>query len=178
MDLLKLPVGLIILWRTARGIQMTVPKLTTKAACRVAKIDRDRLNEHIAAGAYDCAPDTIPGRARLFDPNDMIGLWLFRELMQDGFDARAAGKIACSVMFAARETPSAPAISYVQDYFIGGRGFAVPFDMVPPPSDWETNLFCPGGTDARKVTTFNIAKLRKIIAHYTDEERSIIGEDD
>lgn len=156
---------------------MTVPKLTTKAACRVAKIDRDRLNEHIAAGAYNCAPDTTPGRARLFDPADMIGLWLFRELMDDGFDARTAGKIACSVMFAARETPTAPAIAYVQDYF-GKRGHAIPADMVPPASDWETNLFCPGGTDARKVTTFNVAKLRKMIEHYTEEERAIIGEDD
>lgn len=154
-----------------------VPKLTTKAACRAARLDRDRLNEHIAAGAYNCAPDTIPGRARLFDPDDMIGLMLFRELMDDGLDARHAGHIACSVMFAARQAPNAPAISYVQDYF-GDRGTAISSGMVPSPSEWETNLFCPGGTDARKVTTFNIAKLRKIIAHRIEEERSIIGADD
>lgn len=157
---------------------MVVPKLTTKAACHVAKIDRDRLNEHIAAGAYNCAPATVPGRARLFDPDDMIGLCLFRELMDDGLDARHAGNIACAVSRAARENPGAPAISYVQDYFIGDTALAMPFDEVPPASEWVTNLFMPGGTDARKVTTFNIAKLRKLIAHYTKEEDSIIGEDD
>ena len=91
---------------------MFVPKLTTKAACRVARIDRDRLNEHIAAGVYNCAPETIPGRARLFEPNDMIGLWLFRELMDDGFDARNAGKIACAIAIAARRNSEAPAISW------------------------------------------------------------------
>lgn len=158
---------------------MVIPKLTTKSACRVARLDRDRFNEHVSAGAYICAPETVPGRARLFNPDDMIALCLFRELMDDGLDARASGRIACAVSRAARENPNTPAISYVQDYFIGDHGaLAMPFDEVPPASEWATNFFMPGGADARKVTTFNIAKLRKMIAYYTEEERSIIGEDD
>ena len=148
---------------------MAVPKLPTKAACRVARMDRDRFNEHIAAGFFNCAPETVPGRARLFDPDDMIALCLFRELMDDGLDAKRSGKIACAVSRAAREHPTAPAISYVQDYFIGNTAVAMPSDEVPPASEWATNLFMPGGTDARKVTTFNIAKLRKMIAHYTEK---------
>lgn len=155
-------------------------KLTTKAACRVARIDRDRFNEHVAAGRYPCAPGTIPGRARVFDPDDMIGLWLFRELMDDGFDASRAGSIACDVALAARQNPDAPAISYLQDYFVGmhgnSNGHAFPADAIPDASKWGTTHF--GGTDIRKVTTFHIAHLRKLIARYTDEERSIVGEDD
>lgn len=152
-----------------------IPKLTTTAACRVAKIDRDRFNEHVAAGRFPCAPDTIPGRARLFDPDDMIALWLFRESMDDGLDAVRAGRIACAVAEVARNNPDARSISYVQDYF-GDRGHAFPADDVPDHSQWDSVLF--SGSDIRKVTTYRIGKLRELIAHYTDEERSVIGPDD
>ncbi len=152
-----------------------VPKLTATAACRVARIDRDRFNEHVAAGRFPCAPETTPGRARLFDPDDMIALWLFREHMDDGFDAAHAGRIACSVAEAARLNPDARSIAYVQDYF-GSRGHAFVADNVPDHSQWDTVLF--NDTDIRKVTTYRIGKLREIIAHYTDEERSIIGPND
>ncbi|MFG1345244.1 hypothetical protein V5F59_10150 [Xanthobacter autotrophicus DSM 431] len=151
-----------------------LPKLTTKAAARVASIDRDRLNEHIAAGRFNCAPETVPGRARLFDPDDMIALWLFRELMDDGMDASRAGRIACSVANAARHAPEAPAISYVESYT--GVASAISADSVPSPSEWDTFVF--NGVDIRKVTTFRISKVRELIAHYTEEERSIIGEND
>ncbi|MBS9476076.1 hypothetical protein [Ancylobacter radicis] len=153
-----------------------VPKLTTVAACRVARLDRDRFNEHVAAGRFGCAPATVPGRARLFDPDDMIALWLFRELMDDGFDAVHAGRIACSVAECARLNPEARSISYVQDYFQPVRGRAFPSDEVPAASAWDTVKF--SGTDIRKVTTFRIGKMREMIAHYTEEERAIIGERD
>lgn len=156
------------------------PRLTTIAACRVARIDRDRFNEHVAAGRFPCAPSTVPGRARLFDPDDMIALWLFRELMDDGFEASTAGYIACKVAEAARQHPEAPTISYVENYFRGARdvsrGEAYPTDQVPLPEKWDSVLF--SGTDIRKVTTFRISKLRQMIDHYTAEERAIIGPDD
>lgn len=155
-------------------------KLTTKSACRVARMDRDRLNEHVAAGRFPCAPETTAGRARLFDPDDMIALWLFRELMDDGLDASTAGHIACKVAEAARQAPDASTISYVEDYFRGARGssrgHAYPSEQVPPPEQWDSVLF--SGTDIRKLTTFRIGKLRAMIAHYTEEERAIIGADD
>jgi len=152
------------------------PKLTTIAACRVARIDRDRFNEHVAAKNFQCAPNTVPGRARLFDPDDMIALWLFREFMEDGLDAKRAGAIACDIAQAARSNPEARTISYVEDYFYGRGGHAYPSDAVPAPSEWDNVLF--GGSDIRKVTTYRIGKLREMIAHYTEEERSIIGADD
>ena len=155
-------------------------KLTTKSACRVARMDRDRLNEHISAGRFPCAPETTTGRARLFDPDDMIALWLFRELMDDGLDAGTAGYTACKVAEAAREAPDAPTISYVEDYFRGARGSsrgrAFPTEQVPPPEKWDSVFM--SGTDIRKVTTFRISKLRAMISHYTEEERAIVGADD
>lgn len=152
-----------------------IPKLTTTAACRVARINRDRFNEHVAAGNFGCAPATIAGRARLFDPDDMIALWLFRELMEEGCDAKRAGDIACEVAMCARMHPEATAISFVQDYG-SGFGSAHPAENVPKFEEWDTKNF--GGFDIRRVTTFRIGKLRKLIAHYTEEERSIIGPDD
>jgi|HigsolmetaAR206D_1030411.scaffolds.fasta_scaffold13216_2 hypothetical protein len=153
-----------------------VPRLTTAAACRVARIDRDRLNEHIAAGRFPCAPETIPGRARLFDPDDMIALWLFREFMEDGLDAARAGQMACKIAQAARDYPDATAIAFVEDYFDGRGGTALPADRIPPVSEWDT--FTIGGSDIRKVTTYRVGKLRKMIAHYTEKERAVIGERD
>lgn len=150
------------------------PKLTTVAACRVAGLDRDRFNEHVASGAYTCAPATTPGRARLFDPDDMVALFLFRSLMDDGFNAKRAGEIACTVALAARIHPEERSISYVESYFPGGHAF--PSAQVPNAENWDTTLF--SGTDIRKVTTFRIGKLREMIAHYTEEERAIIGPDD
>lgn len=152
-----------------------VLKLTTTAACRVARIDRDWFNQHVAAGRFKCAPETVPGRARLFDPDDMIALWLFRELMDDGQDATRAGFIACAVADVARHNPDVRMISYVQDYF-GDRGNAFPAEIVPDSSKWDSEIF--SGTDIRKVTTFRIGKLREMIAQYTEEERSVIGPDD
>lgn len=151
------------------------PKLTTVTACRIARLDRNRFNEHVAAGNFSCAPATSAGRARLFDPDDMIALWLFRELMEDGFNPQRAGIIACEVAQSARENPAARAISYVQDYF-PVRGFAYPADSVPDVAKWDEVLF-PAGSDIRKVTTFRIGKLRDMIAHYTEEERAVIGDE-
>lgn len=154
---------------------MTHPtKLSTKAACRVARMDRDRLNEAIKDGLYPCAPETIPGRARYFDPDDMIGLWLYRELNEDGCSKVRAGQVACAVMAAAKENPEADAISYVELY-VGSRR-AVPADQVPGASDWSSVSF--SGSDIRTVTTFNIAKIRKLIVEGTAEELSFVGEED
>lgn len=149
-------------------------RLTTKAACRVVGLDRDRFNEHVAAGNYTCAPKTVPGRARLFDPDDMIALWLFKEFLDEGTDAETAGELACEIAHCARFNPDEPAIALVYSYF--SKPHAFPSSAVPDPSTWDEVLF--SGTDIRKVLTYRIGKLRKMIAHYTEEQRNIIGEDD
>lgn len=151
-------------------------KLTTALACRVARLDRDRFNEAVAAGHFNCAPETIAGRARNFDPDDMIALYLYRELTEDGCSREYAGRVSCDVAAVARVNPDATAISYVEDYFGPRSGRAFPAEMVPDHSTWDSKKF--SGTDIRKVTTFRIGKMRKLIAHYTAEEVSIIGPDD
>lgn len=147
-------------------------KLRTGSACAVARLDRDRFNEVVAAGLLPCVPKTTPGRARVFDPDDMLGLWYYRELTEDGYTRERAGRIACAIMQCARVHPEAAAISYVENYF-GGAGDAFPADEVPEHSTWNSVTF--GGTDIRKVTTFRVEKARALIAHYTAEELSVQG---
>lgn len=151
------------------------PKISTTIACRVARIDRDRFNEAISAGFFKCAPKTIPGRARYFEPEDMIAVCLYRELLEDGMTKERAGHVACSVSNAAKRNPDADYISLVNDYF-NGWGDSYPADEVPSFENWDKVNF--SGSDIRKVTTFNVAKLRKLIAHYTAEELSYHGPED
>ena len=153
---------------------MAVQRLTTSVACRVAGISRDRFNEYVAAGHYHCAPKTIPGRARLFDPDDMLTLFLFKRLMDDGFTVEKAGELACAIGAIAKEYPEERAICFVETYFRSGTA-ALP-SSVPPPEDWDHVLF--SGTDIRKVTTFRIGKERDLVAHYTAEEAAIVGDPD
>lgn len=149
---------------------MAVPKLTTIAACRVAGLNRDRFNEHVAAGNYTCAPKTVPGRARLFDPNDMLTLTLFKRLMDDGVAPEKAGSIACVVGHGAKIEPEEEEIVFIETF--AGMSTAYGAKHVP------TNANESSGLTIYKKTFFNVAHLRKLIAHYTDEERSIIGPDD
>ncbi len=150
------------------------PRLTTKAACRIVGFDRDRFNEQVAAGNFPCAPATVPGRARLFEPDDMIALYLFREFLDEGTDAKTAGKLACEIAHCARFNPEEPTIALVYTYFHTPQAF--PASAVPDSSTWDEVLF--SGTDIRKVLTYRIGKLRTMIAHWTEEERNVIGEDD
>jgi hypothetical protein len=147
----------------------SIPKLTTKQACRVARLHPDRINEYIAAGTYTCAPKTVAGRVRIFEPDDMIGLWLFRELTQDGHSPTKAARIACVVMEASRCWPNEAVMSCVENYFDDVT--AMPHSEIPDPTTWETTL--SGDADIRKVTSFNVGKIRRMIAHYTAKELNV-----
>jgi hypothetical protein len=155
--------------------RMNKPKLSTTIACRVARLDRDRFNEAVAAGFFSCAPKTIPGRARYFDPDDMVSLWLYRELLEDGYTKERAGFIACEVGSVVKTEPQADYITLVNTYF-SDWGRAYPADQVPSYQEWSETFF--GGTDIRKVTTFNVKKIRALIAHHTAEELSYHGPED
>jgi hypothetical protein len=146
------------------------PKLTTVAACRVAHLDRQRFNEYVSTGDYPCAPRTVPGRSRLFDPDDMLALCLFKRLMDDGLSPGKAGQIACAISTQARIQPDAEMLHYRQAFI----GSATVYEGGHP----NSLAMEADGTTTYKVTTFNIAQLRKIIAHGIEEERSIIGPDD
>lgn len=147
---------------------MAVKKVSTAIACRIVGLNRDRFNEYVAAGQYHCAPPTVPGRARLFDPDDMLTLFLFKRLIDDGYTIEKAGNIACAIGLVAKSHPEERAISYVETYFPGGTAYIT--KAVPAPETWDEVVL--SGMDIRKVTTFRIGKERDLVAHYTDEETS------
>lgn len=89
--------------------------------------------------------------------------------------ANAPGRVACAIAFRARMAPDAAAISYVEDYFTG-HGAAYRAEDVPDHSKWDVAVL--NESDIRKVTTFNVAKARKLIAHYTAEALSVQGSED
>lgn len=153
-----------------------IPKVTTALACRIVRLDRQRFNEAVTGGYLRCVPDTIAGRSRYFTPDDLLAPWYFRELVEDGYTRERAGQIACAIADAARQNPTASAVSYVEDYFGPRPGSAFAADQVPDHTKWDKELF--GGTDIRKVTTFRVSKARDLIAHYTAVEISKFGEED
>lgn len=157
---------------------MTQPpiKLRTGSACRVTFLDRERFNEAVASGLIPCVPETVAGRARLFDPDQLLSLWYYRELVEDGYTREKAGRIACEIADCAHRHPDAATISYVEDYFKPVTGSCYPSSDVPEAAKWGELSF--SGTNIRKVTTFNVAFARVLIARETANELSIQGSED
>lgn len=160
---------------------MSIPiKLTTKSACRVAGIDPARLNEHVSSGYFPCAPKTVPGRVRGFDPYDMLALKMFVQLMDEGMGGKAAGEMACRVSEAARHNPDAPTITAMK-LFTGMQPVMVgevdKTEVFPAPRDWETRTGL-GGIPIREARTFNVKVTLELLAREIEEELSTRGEPD
>jgi len=155
---------------------MPVTRLTTIAACRVARIDRDRFNEHVAKGNFKCAPETIPGRARLFDADGMLALIVFKRLLDEGLEAERAGFIACTLADGVRIYPDHAILAYVE------FGFGSPrVETVESLDGWlkskePRTRIDPGSI--RKATLFNVAMVKAEIQAGIEDESSIIGPDD
>lgn len=150
------------------------PLLTTALACKVTRLDRDRLNEAISAGILECVPSTVAGRARKFAPDDLLPLWLYREMVEAGTERSRAGRIACRVAQLATEKADAKAIAWVETYV--GAGFACLPQDVPAVEDWDRVVV--SGSDIRRVTFHRIDKARAMIAHATEEELRTFGPED
>ncbi|ASM72833.1 MULTISPECIES: hypothetical protein [Roseobacteraceae] len=61
---------------------MTLKKLPTSAACDVVGLDRQRLNEDIASGIYQCAPEARASIGRFWDKADLCGLFVYAFLLR------------------------------------------------------------------------------------------------
>jgi hypothetical protein len=105
--------------------------LNTISAAKVANLDRQRLNEYIAAGDYRCAPETVSGRTRLFDEEDLIALFIFARMLERGHRPKAAGKIAEQILKGLRDQPGAERILIGENvaftgYWYGGKSIELP----------------------------------------------------
>ena len=137
-------------------------KARARTAARIAGLDPDRLNEWIAAGDYPCAPQTVPGKVRIFSEREIVGLCVFERLMADGMAAYPAGHIACDVVeLAASFTPPLVIVS-------GGGAFACTAD---------TLLGYISESPSAYVMVFKIDTIAKRITAALTEEQSIVGDE-
>lgn len=82
-------------------------EMTTNQACEMFGINRQRLNEDIAAGHYFCSPDAAIGTTRLWDDADLAGLFVYQHICRaygehKRFPKLLASKYACAVVGAFR----------------------------------------------------------------------------
>lgn len=142
-------------------------KLTTVAACRAVDMDRQRFNEFVASGDYPCAPETIPGRSRLFEEADLIALFIFAREMERGTKVAMAGKFACAVRGTLRDRPDASTA------VVAGSVKSKDYYSVQP--DTKITAGMERGKPLLSLTTYNLAYVRAEIRTKIDEMREIIG---
>lgn len=149
-------------------------RLRQRAACRVAGANTDRFNEYVSGGFYDCAPQTSPGRARLFTEDDTIALYYFNWLLSEcGWSPRHAGREACLLRDGLRAYPDAENLSVIVPH-LGSPHIAKPGDAaIADPHNHVT-----GGISIKSTRTYNVGHARAFVAHGFDVEFSTAGEED
>lgn len=151
-------------------------RLPAKIACRVARIDRQRLNEHVASGAYYIAPDPARGGSRYFLEEDAIPLYVFARLTERGLNSKKAGNVASMLHDALRHGGTSEGAFKGEQFLvichsingstflIGGSRFftamAAGETVNPYPYQFEV---------------FDLTAIRTVLNSAIDYERSIVG---
>lgn len=143
----------------------------TQAACQIARIDRDRFNEAVAADNYRCAPPTERGSSRLFAENDLIALYIYGRLLsiQPNLPPKIAGDFACRVLRVLEQNPNAKTISYL--FGLAETNATVADASVFP-------LDATPGNPAVGRLEFDIVTIRDFIHREMKAEASVVGEDE
>lgn len=142
-------------------------KLSAGAACRILGMEPDHLNVHISAGRFPCAPRTTPGKARVFDFDDMFALWLFRDRLGNEPNARTAGHFACLIAEKSRQHPDADLISIVRTSS-GHTSVHIATDL-PSMPDWNNIDFPMSGMTILDVKTYNVKHIRALLAQLIED---------
>ena len=79
-------------------------------ACLVAGIDKQRFNEAVAAKRYPCAPEVPRGGTRTFNKHEMIPLFIYARLVEQGIPPSVSGEIACAAKQKLDQNPEAEEI--------------------------------------------------------------------
>lgn len=134
--------------------------LSAPDVCRLANVDRNRLNEAIARGDYPCAPETVPGARRLFGEADFIALATYGALTNRGIPPRLAGGVACRVRETVEQSTDAKLVALIWE--TNGLPYTVTPDItgalaemkVPTRAEFEA-----GGAEAMKRAYFPISSV-------------------
>ncbi|MFZ2997569.1 hypothetical protein [Sphingobium sp.] len=148
-----------------------VLQLTTMAACRVARLNRQRFNEYVAGGDYACAPKTIPGRSRLFGEADMIALCIFAQEIEDQMTKPfMAGLNAHAVLEALRQHPDADQLTFAHIWQEPMLRV-----LVDQPLRAGEKI---AGKSVMRYSLYDIETVRAFVRKSVEEERSTIGQED
>lgn len=145
-------------------------KARSGTACEIARVDKDRFNEAVHAGHYPCAPATRPGASRVFELNDLVVLYIYGRLLDEGVSTIAAGGTACRIREAIEDHPSAD--SFAIAIAANGRKFCLPAKDVK----FSSSNF--SGAGPLVITSYyNVENLRMIISQAIEGEIPIVGLD-
>ena len=147
-------------------------KFRPSAACRIAGLERTKMNEYIANGDYPCPPITIPGRARIFTEIDLIGLWFFARLIErHGYTVNRAGWLTGRVMEKLSTCPDEKEI--VVHISAGGLVHTIEGSRHDP----EAKSL--GGESPILLShKVHIDNIRKLVRREIDDEINTLGEED
>lgn len=141
-----------------------------KAACRIAGIEHQRFNEAVASGHYPCAPKVDRGSTRVFDLEDLVALYFYGSLLEQGWPPRLAGQYACRIHDCLISYPQTTGVMVIR---LANGSFQTLAES-------ELNGTPKGdvGGGVMQRFSFDIETARKYIDREIDEEISIVGEDD
>lgn len=167
---------MVFFHRLEDTMKATELRTTTRLAMQIAGLDPLRFNEAVAAGTYQCAPRTVPGKARSFTEVDLIGLYYFARLMEGGMENAKAGDIACRLITFLEERASTGkpyiedrvvfVVSRLRSFFVSAASFE---DVQRRGSEFVAT----GGTVYS--IQFELGFVRERIREAIEEEQSIIG---
>lgn len=139
----------------------------TAAACRIAQLDRQKFNDLMASGEYECAPKTKPGVARVFEIPDLIALVLFTQLTEKGRTIRQASEIACRIRTTVESFPDTSHVAIA--YTINGPSFSCRIEDANPTAGFS------GSKPVLWTELWNVANLRETVLRGLEEEARIVG---
>ncbi|MBT3779995.1 MAG: hypothetical protein HOF91_08265 [Rhodospirillaceae bacterium] len=150
-------------------------RVRTALAARIARIDHQRYNEAVADDLYPCAPLTMKGSSRIFDSDDLLGLFIYGRLTTMGLPPRHAGRLACEAKGTLERNSEEERIVYVRSE--ADLHAMIPGSQYDPDHEKKGRGYRGLGRIVFTIE-FYVDTIRDIIAKAIEDEQSILGEED
>lgn len=151
---------------------MALTKLKARSglAAEIAGIDIKQFNDAVADGFYPCAPQTMRGKSRVFDVNDILALFIYRDLINQGMVPRHAGDYACGMRRLLQEHPEAKSVVFIKTS-LGSPHWVLREDFNPDATHFS-------GLEITYVHIWHLENRRNGIIHQLEETANILGSSD
>lgn len=150
------------------------PRVKTALACDMARLDRDRFNEAVAAGHYGCAPSTTPGSSRIFLIEDCVALYIYARMIDEGVPPSRAGGFVCEIILPELKSSRANPPEHLLEVRTSAMRFAIDaanFDM-------SHNYYSGAPVEYRRIwPTGDIRRRIEERLRFEFEESPILGDD-